>query len=80
MEYLVKVRVQPGSRRNTLEHTADGYKVHLTAPPVEGKANKALIAYLARCWNLRKSAISIKRGEKSRNKLLAIQADSFPPT
>lgn len=49
-----------------------GIRVALTAPPVEGKANKALIAYLAKVLDVPRRTISLERGEKSREKVLRI--------
>ena len=47
-------------------------KVYLTAPPVDGKANQALIKFLAKHYNVSKSSIEIIKGEKSRNKIIEI--------
>jgi uncharacterized protein YggU (UPF0235/DUF167 family) len=73
------VRVIPRSRRNALEwetgeEEAEGgmLKAHLTAPPVEGAANEALVALLAERLRLPKRAISIVRGATSRQKTLEI--------
>ncbi|MDP8217105.1 MAG: DUF167 domain-containing protein [Candidatus Theseobacter exili] len=66
---VVSLRVQPGSKQQGVEMLLDGtIKVRLQAPPVEGKANKALIDYLSKLFGIKKSAISIHKGEKSRNK------------
>jgi uncharacterized protein (TIGR00251 family) len=48
-------------------------KVRLTAPPVEGKANKALIKYFSGIFKIPRSQIEILSGFKSRNKLVNIQ-------
>lgn len=49
--------------------------IHLTAPPVEGAANSALIAYLAKALQHPKSAIRLLRGHKSRQKLLLLAGE-----
>ncbi len=65
--------VQPGARQNQLSGLYDNcLKVQLKTPPIEGKANKALISYLAKLWGIPKSKISIKRGLSSRRKTLLI--------
>jgi uncharacterized protein (TIGR00251 family) len=75
------VRLTPRASRNGVDgivDAADGRKLlqlRLVAPPVEGAANKALIAYLADALDLRKSAIRIASGEKSRVKLLELDGD-----
>ncbi|MFO7762088.1 MAG: DUF167 family protein [Thermodesulfobacteriota bacterium] len=47
-------------------------KLALTAPPVDGKANKALIAFLAPFFRVSKSSISILKGKQSRHKVCLI--------
>ena len=69
---LAPVRVFPRSSRNELTIDADGLRVRLTAPPVEGAANEALIALLAERLGLPKRAIRVARGAASRQKLLEI--------
>ena len=51
-------------------------KISLSAPAVDGKANKALVVYLAKRWRLPKSAIEIASGVTSRNKLLTIRGNT----
>lgn len=48
-------------------------KVAVTAPPEDGKANKALIKLLAKAWKLPKGAMTIKKGAKDRRKTLFIE-------
>lgn len=50
----------------------DAIKVRLTAPAVEGKANEALVAFLADQLGVRKSAIEIVAGLKSRDKMICV--------
>lgn len=47
-------------------------KLRLTAPPIDGKANKAVIAFLAKLCHLPKSAFTLKSGHQGRNKTLII--------
>jgi uncharacterized protein (TIGR00251 family) len=71
----INVRVIPRSSRNTLEWEQDkpgALKAHLTAPPVEGAANAALIALLAERLAIPKRAITIVRGASSRHKVVDI--------
>jgi uncharacterized protein len=71
---LLRVRVQPKASRNELLVEADGrLRAALTAPPVEGAANRALIALLARQFKLPKSSITLFRGERSRDKTVRLQ-------
>lgn len=69
----VQVRVFAGSRRVEV-NAQDGFlKVYLTAPPLDGRANDALIEVLARHFAVRRSAISIIKGLKSRDKIISIE-------
>jgi uncharacterized protein len=66
------IRVFPHSRKNIVEKTDDLLKVRVTAPAIDGKANKAALELLADHFQVNKSSIRIVRGEKSRNKLIEI--------
>jgi uncharacterized protein (TIGR00251 family) len=72
MEKVIEVKVVPGAKKNEVRKENQGLKVYLTAPPVEGKANKLLIETLAKYLNCRKSDLTIIRGERSRNKQILI--------
>ena len=68
------VRVIPRSRRNKIaEIMNDGtIKIRLTAPPVEGKANQALVEFLSEVLEVPRSKIDIVAGVNSREKLISI--------
>jgi len=70
------LRVQPAARRCALvgEH-GNRLKVAVQAPPSEGRANEALIAYLAACLDLRPGALRLAAGAASRDKSLLIDCD-----
>jgi len=69
----LSVLVQPKSSRNRIAGLHDGaLKICITAPPVEGKANKAVIATLAKIFSLPKTAISVKSGHANRSKRLIL--------
>jgi hypothetical protein len=71
------VRVHPGARKNAVTGThADALKIALTAPPVDGKANDALIAFLAEALRLPRARIAIIAGLSSRTKTLRITGKS----
>ncbi|MCD6459909.1 YggU family protein [bacterium] len=74
---LVDIKVLPKSSRNEIAGVVDGkLKVKLTAPPVNGKANKALITFLSKKLNLSKRDIVIVKGQTSANKQLSISLAS----
>ncbi|HKI47984.1 MAG TPA: DUF167 domain-containing protein [Desulfobacteria bacterium] len=77
METVIQVRVVPRSSKTEIAGKTNGvYRIKLTAPPVEGKANKALINFLAKKTGLPKRKFQIIRGEHSRNKTIRIQNGS----
>ncbi|MHB8810207.1 MAG: DUF167 domain-containing protein [Desulfobulbaceae bacterium] len=70
---LLKLLVQPRASRNELAGLrGDALKLRLTTPPVEGRANQAVIAFLAKRLHLPKSALTIKSGQQSREKQVLI--------
>lgn len=74
MKIFVKVR--PGSNQNLVEQTdATHYVVSVTAPPVQGKANKAVIELLADHLKLAKTLLSIKRGANTKQKTIEISTN-----
>jgi uncharacterized protein (TIGR00251 family) len=68
------VRVTPRASRNEIvEVLSDGtVKVHLTAPPVEGKANEALLKFLAKILDVPRSRLEVVAGAGSRDKLISV--------
>ena len=68
----IHVRVIPRSSKNLIEWEEGGLKVHVTAPPVDGAANTALIALLAECLTVHKRDIQIVHGTTGRNKIVEI--------
>lgn len=73
MSKTIKVKIIPRSSQNKIIEEEGYLKIKLTAPPVEGKANKALIAFLSKEWGLPKSKITIVRGKTSKNKIIEIE-------
>jgi uncharacterized protein (TIGR00251 family) len=68
----INVRVIPRSSKNLIEWEKGGLKVRLTAPPIDGAANDALIALLAQCLGLHKRDIQIVHGTTGRHKIVVI--------
>lgn len=71
------LRVQPGAKRNAIlgvygEGEQAQLKIALQVPPVEGKANEALIEFLARTFGIPKSSVKLLSGESSRSKVVLL--------
>ena len=72
------VRAQPGAKKSAIigvygEGDAAQLKIAVQAPPLEGRANEALIAFLAKTFNLRRSAIELLAGDSSRSKVFLLR-------
>ncbi len=70
---VIQVKVLPRSSKTEITGKANGvYRIKLSAPPVDGKANKALINFLAKKTGLPKRKFQIVSGKHSRNKTIRI--------
>ena len=70
---LLRIRVTPSAARNEVTGFADGVlQVRVAAPPVKGKANQELTAFLSRALGVSKSSLTIVKGQTSRNKVIAV--------
>jgi uncharacterized protein (TIGR00251 family) len=71
------IRLHPGARKNAVIGIhAEAVKIALTAPPVDGKANEALIAFLAGALHLPRARINIVAGLTNRSKTIRITGKS----
>ena len=67
------VKVHPRARKNGITGVVgDSLKLALTAPPVEGKANQAVIEFFADLFAIPRSSVTIASGETNRNKVIRI--------
>ena len=70
----VSIVVQPNAKRNeVLGFEESVLHVKIAAPPVKGKANRELIAFLSKLLGISKSSITIEKGHISRRKVIAIE-------
>ncbi|MSQ15180.1 MAG: DUF167 domain-containing protein [Dehalococcoidia bacterium] len=75
---LISIRVTPKAARTRLTALKDGvFWVSVAAPPIEGRANEALIEFLSRCLGVPKGTLDIKRGESGRIKI--VEVDGLAP-
>jgi uncharacterized protein (TIGR00251 family) len=70
----IRLKVKPGSRVEELTELDDGtWLARVKAPPVDGKANAALVDLIARHFGLRKAQVSIKSGAAARLKSVTLE-------
>ena len=69
---LINIRVIPRAKKEQIKKDGDILKVYVSAPPEDGRANKAVIKLLAEHFAVPKSKIEIIKGEKNRNKIIKI--------
>ncbi|WPL16208.1 hypothetical protein Thiowin_01161 [Thiorhodovibrio winogradskyi] len=73
-DLILNVRVQPRARRDGFaDPIGDAIKVQLRAPPVEGRANVSLTAFLAKAFGVPRARVTLLGGEHSRAKRLRIR-------
>lgn len=71
------LHIQPGAKRTEIVGLhGDALKIRLAAPPVDGKANAALIAFFAEQLDVPRSAVSLEAGAAARRKRISVQGAS----
>jgi len=77
---ILTIYVQPGAKHNEIIGMhGDALKIKLATPPIEGRANIALVRYIATLFEVPLSQITLKRGVKSRRKIFEICASQIDP-
>ncbi len=77
---MLTLHVQPGAKRTEVAGVhGDALKIRLAAPPVDGKANAALLRFLAAAFGVPQRAVTLVRGETSRQKTVRIEAPRERP-
>ncbi len=79
-EVVLTLHVQPGAARTGYAGVhGDAHRIRLAAPPVDGKANEALIAFIAETFGVRQRDVAIVSGASARRKIVRISAPSKRP-
>ncbi len=74
MAHSIRIKVKPGAKVSALAREPDGsWAARLRSPPVDGKANRELIALVAERFRCPKSAVTIKAGKSGRMKLVRVE-------
>ena len=77
---VLALHVQPGAKRNgVMGLHGDALKIRLAAPPIEGRANEALLRYLAELFAVPQRNIEILRGSQSRHKMVKVSGSTIMP-
>lgn len=72
---ILNLRIAPNSSKNEIIFSQGVLKVKITAQPIDGKANKALVEYLSKAFKIPKSSFEIIKGETSKDKTLFIKCN-----
>jgi uncharacterized protein (TIGR00251 family) len=74
------LHVQPGAKRSEIAGLhGDALKIRLAAPPIEGRANEALLKFIAKLFDVPLRQVELKRGEQSRHKIILVQRSRVEP-
>lgn len=74
------LHVQPGAKHSEVAGLhGEALKIRLAAPPVEGRANKALLKFIADLFEVPVRQVELKQGGQSRHKVVAISGSRVPP-
>jgi uncharacterized protein (TIGR00251 family) len=76
----IAVQVQPGAKKTEVVGLHDdALKLKLQAPPIEGRANEALVKFLSSVLSVPKSAVVITHGHTNKRKLVEVASKSLTP-
>ena len=79
-DIILHVQVQARASTDAVVGVIGDYlKIRITAPPVEGRANEHLIAYLAKLFGVPKNSVVLERGESAKHKVLRIRSPKKLP-
>ena len=70
---VVNLKISPNAKKNEIIKDGDIIKVKITAQPIDGKANKALVEYLSKNFKIPKNSIKILKGETSKDKTVLFE-------
>lgn len=76
----VNIYVQPGAKHTEVAgFHGDAIKIRLASPPIDGRANDALLKYVAQLFDVPLRQVELQRGNKSRHKKVAIVGSKIEP-
>ena len=79
-DVLLVLHVQPGAKRSEVSGLhGDALKIRLAAPPIEGRANEALLRFIADSFEVPLRNVELKQGAQSRRKTVCVSGSSVAP-
>lgn len=76
----INVYIQPGAKQNAVVGLYDkSIKVRIASAPIEGRANCALLKYMAQLFNVPIKQVTLKHGQKTKNKVITIVNSKVNP-
>lgn len=74
------LHIQPGAKRSEIAGLhGEALKIRLAAPPVEGRANEALLKFIAKLFGVPVRQVELKQGGQSRHKVVAVTGSKVEP-
>ena len=70
---MVSFKISPNAKKNEIIKDESGIKIKITAQPIDGKANKALVEFLSKQFKIPKTSIIIVKGETSKDKTVLFE-------
>ncbi len=79
-QITINLYIQPGAKHTEIAgFHGEALKIRLHAPPIEGRANEALLKFIAQIFAVPTRQVVLKRGDKSRHKTLIITGSRIDP-
>jgi len=72
---ILNLKIVPNAKAEKMVKEQDRYKIYITAPALDGKANQRLVEFLAGHFKVKKAAVTILRGQTSRLKVVEIKTE-----
>lgn len=77
---ILNLYIQPGAKHTEISgFHGDALKIRLASQPVDGRANEALLKYVAQLFGVPVRQVELKRGDKSRHKILIVKGSKINP-
>lgn len=72
---IANIRISPNAKKNEIIREGEIVKIKITAQPIDGKANKALVEFLSKYFKIPKTSIEILKGETSKEKTILFRSN-----